>query len=103
MVEGPVETHLVVAESEGPCEERHWVLQGKEAEQETEKSSRNAAVKIPHASFGFPSGCFAQINETTKCSDLNIGIRDRSQNRPWGRRHVTSCGHTEGRIVQWGN
>ena len=70
VVEGPVETHLV-AEAEGPCEERHWVLQGKEAEQETEKSSRNAAVKIPHASFGFLSGYF-RTSQPTDARDHEV-------------------------------
>ena len=70
VVEGPVEKHLV-AEAEGPCEERHWVLQGKEAEKETEKSSRNAAVKIPHESFGFPSGYF-RTNQPTDARDHEV-------------------------------
>ena len=47
------------------------MLQGKEAEQETEKSSRNAAVKIPHASFGFPSGYF-RTNQPTDARDHEV-------------------------------
>ena len=71
VVEGPVETQLVVAEAEGPCEERHWVLQGKEAVQEFEKSSRNAAVLIPHANFGFPSGYF-RTSQPTDARDHEV-------------------------------
>ena len=43
---------------------------GKEAEQENQKSSRNAAVKIPHASFGFPSGF--RTNQPTDARDHEV-------------------------------
>ena len=97
VVEGPVETHPVVAEVEGPCEERHWVLLGKEAVQETETSPRNANVKIPHPSFGFPSGSF----RTSQPTDA----RDHEVQRPhhWKWRHeVEQIVGSKARCQLWG-
>ena len=94
-----METHLV-AEAEGPREECHWVLQGKEAEQETEKSSRNAAVKILHASFGFPSGYF-RANQPTDARDHEVQRpQDWKQRQEPEQTVVSQAGSSNGRTEE---